>query len=189
MALEALPWRVLRPSGQSLFLRVHIWLRLRTLDHPKPSFVNHLRSLATDISQRNMSLKTTKLDTFFPLPSEAPSSQSPVRLPGITRESSEALVKVLKDDHVKWHAFFNDKGFHKCVVRSCCCIIQCRLTLPDSHASHHLVAIYAMGARGELIEQAYQTHIVYMRPAFKSPEPITDENFWKHLGKREYVGN
>ena len=46
-----------------------------------------------------------------------------------------------------------------------------------------------MGARGELIEQAYQTHIVYMRPAFESPEPITEENFWKHLGKREYVGN
>ena len=68
-------------------------------------------------------------------------------------------------------------------------LLAALLTVRTSHTSHHLVAIYAMGARGELIEQAYQTHIVYMRPAFKSPEPITDENFWKHLGKREYVGN
>ena len=54
-----------------------------------------------------------------------------------------------------------------------------------SHASHHLVAIYAMGAAGPLIEAAYQTHVVYMKPAFESPEKITEENFWKHLGKRE----
>ena len=68
-------------------------------------------------------------------------------------------------------------------------LLAALLTVRTSHTSHHLVAIYAMGARGELIEQAYQTHIAYMRPAFESPEPITDENFWKHLGKREYVGN
>ncbi|RDX50762.1 hypothetical protein OH76DRAFT_440647 [Lentinus brumalis] len=117
-----------------------------------------------------MSLKTTELDTFFPLPSEAPSSRSPVRLPGITAASSEALVKTLKDDHVKWHAFFNDRGFH-------------------NHASHHLVAIYAMGAGGPLIEEAYQTHVVYMNPAFESPEPITEDNFWKHLGKREFYNS
>lgn len=55
----------------------------------------------------------------------------------------------------------------------------------NSHASHHLVAIYAMGAGGPLIEEAYQTHVVYMKPAFESPEPITEDNFWKHLGKRE----
>ena len=42
-----------------------------------------------------------------------------------------------------------------------------------------------MGASGPLIEEAYETHVVYMRPSFESPEPITDENFWKHLGKRE----
>lgn len=60
-----------------------------------------------------MSHRTAQLDTFFPLPSQAPSSRSPTRLPGITRSSSDALVKVLVDNHVKWHAFFNDKGYHK----------------------------------------------------------------------------
>ena len=80
------------------------------------SFVEQLRSLTTNVSQRNMSLRTTGLDTFFPLPSKAPSSQSPIRLPGITRESSEALVKTLKDDHVRLDAFVDDRGLHKCVV-------------------------------------------------------------------------
>ncbi len=42
-----------------------------------------------------------------------------------------------------------------------------------------------MGAGGPLIEEAYQTHVVYMKPAFESPEPITEDNFWKHLGERE----
>ena len=60
-----------------------------------------------------MSHRTTELDTFFPVPSEAPSSLAPARLPGFTKESSDALIKTLKDNHVKWHAFFNDKGFHK----------------------------------------------------------------------------
>ena len=57
----------------------------------------------------------------------------------------------------------------------------------QSHASHHLVAIYAMGAPGPTIEAAYQTHVVYMRPSFEAPEPVTEDNFWKHLGKRECV--
>ena len=43
-----------------------------------------------------------------------------------------------------------------------------------------------MGASGPLLEAAYDTHVAYMRPSFESPEAITDENFWKHLGKKEY---
>lgn len=62
-----------------------------------------------------MAPRTTQLDALFPLPSEAPSSRAPVRLPGVTRLSSDALVKTLKNNHVKWHAFFNDMGAHKCV--------------------------------------------------------------------------
>ncbi|TBU44557.1 hypothetical protein BD309DRAFT_862019 [Dichomitus squalens] len=111
--------------------------------------------------------RTTELDKFFPLPSEAPSNKAPVRLAGFSHKSGEALAKALQDDHVKWHAFFNDFGFH-------------------NHASHHLVAIYALGANSTLIEAAYQTHVVYMRPAFESPEPVNATNFWKHLGKHDF---
>ncbi|KAH9914000.1 uncharacterized protein BXZ73DRAFT_106782 [Epithele typhae] len=94
-----------------------------------------------------------------------PFSDSPNRLPGITRASSETLVKTLKDDHVKWHAFFNDRGFH-------------------NHASHHLIAIYALGASGPLIEVAYATHVSfynsyleYFRAVLlkKSPAEVLEE--------------
>ena len=68
-------------------------------------------------------------------------------------------------------------------------LLAALLTVRTSHTSHHLVAIYAMGAGGPLLEEVYKTHIVTLQPAFKSPEPITDDNFWKHLGQREYVGN
>ncbi|KAH9895753.1 hypothetical protein C8Q73DRAFT_644436 [Cubamyces lactineus] len=114
--------------------------------------------------------KPEELDTLFPLPSSPPSSQAPARLPGITHASSVALANALKDNHVKWHGFFNDLGFH-------------------NHASHHLVAIYALGAGGPLIEAAYQTHVAYMRPAFEAPEPINEKNFWVNLGKREFYNS
>ncbi|KAI0357098.1 hypothetical protein OH77DRAFT_1422596 [Trametes cingulata] len=110
------------------------------------------------------------LDSFFPLPSPPSSRQFPARLPGVTHASGLALVNTLKDNHVKWHAYFNDRGFH-------------------NHAAHHLVAIYAMGAGGPLIEAAYQTHVAYMRPAFQSPESIDEKSFWRHLGKREFYNS
>lgn len=58
-----------------------------------------------------------------------------------------------------------------------------------SHAAHHLLAIYAMGANTELIEAAYGTHTVYLRPAFAPPEgekisTIINESNWK-----DYMGD
>ena len=70
-------------------------------------------SLLQSRTSTAMSPRDTELDKFFPLPSAAPSNRSPARLSGFTHKSGEALVKVLQDDHIKWHAFFNDKGFHK----------------------------------------------------------------------------
>jgi Questin oxidase-like len=51
----------------------------------------------------------------------------------------------------------------------------------QSHATHHVLAIYGLGASPEIIEEAYRRH-TYLKPAFDSPEPITDKNFTKHLG-------
>jgi hypothetical protein len=42
----------------------------------------------------------------------------PIHWPGISPESTAALREVLKDNHERWHAFFNDHGFHKCVAAS-----------------------------------------------------------------------
>ncbi|KAI8976416.1 hypothetical protein BD414DRAFT_446586 [Trametes punicea] len=108
-----------------------------------------------------------KWDRLYPTPSHPPSHQSPRRLPGATADSTSALLKTLRDNHVKWHIFFNDKGFH-------------------NHASHHLLAIYGLGANGPNLEAAYETHASYQRPAFKSPEPINKDNFHEHLGDENY---
>ncbi|OCH89958.1 hypothetical protein OBBRIDRAFT_793774 [Obba rivulosa] len=114
-----------------------------------------------------MDFNDDNLDELFPSPTPAPSPLSPTRLPGVTSESSNALVKTLKDNHRRWHAFFNEIGFH-------------------NHGSHHLVAIYALGANGPLIEAAYETHAAYMRPAYPSPSAISEENLYEHLGKKDY---
>jgi hypothetical protein len=50
-----------------------------------------------------------------------------------------------------------------------------------SHVTHHVLAIYGLGASPEIIENAYQTHD-YLKPVFESPDPITDKNFAEHLG-------
>jgi hypothetical protein len=64
------------------------------------------------------------------------------------------------------HIFFNDKGYH-------------------NHAAHHILAIYGLGASPDIIADAYKRHD-YLKPAFDSPEPITDENFVEHLGDARY---
>jgi len=54
------------------------------------------------------------------------------------------------------------------------------------HASHHLLAIWAMGAQGPVIEAAYQTHCEFQTPAFDSPGSIDHGNLWDHLGNQKY---
>ncbi|OCH85390.1 hypothetical protein OBBRIDRAFT_739946 [Obba rivulosa] len=114
-----------------------------------------------------MQSDNAKLSLLFPIPSTGPSPLSPIRIPGATNESNDALLRILKEDYRRWHCFFNDEGMH-------------------NHASHHMVAIYAMGANATLLDAAYQTHVVYMRPAFSSPGLINEDSFYVHLGDEEY---
>ncbi|KAI0300670.1 hypothetical protein B0F90DRAFT_1566309, partial [Multifurca ochricompacta] len=90
-------------------------------------------------------------------------------LPGLTSASAQALLSVLRHNRETYHIFFNDRGFH-------------------NHVTHHVFAIYALGASPEIIKDAYGTHD-YLKPAFKSPEPITDKNFVEHLGDAQYYAS
>ncbi|KAI0085240.1 hypothetical protein BDY19DRAFT_896974 [Irpex rosettiformis] len=121
-----------------------------------------------------------QLDALFPHPGnvDIPNTAAkrvpgPVRQAGWTDESTQQARELLKDNHRRWHIFFNDKHFH-------------------NHASHHLLAIYAMGADSELLKAAYETHVVYQKPAFPPPEDkkidtIIDDSNWKdHLGDERY---
>ncbi|KAF8915039.1 hypothetical protein CPB85DRAFT_1218283 [Mucidula mucida] len=104
---------------------------------------------------------------LFPAPSQPPSLHSPSRLPGAGIASTKALLDVLKDNHEKWHIFFNDMRFH-------------------NHVSHHVLAIWALGANKDLIQAAYKYDIPIQKPAIKPPGVINELNFNDHLGVEEY---
>jgi hypothetical protein len=57
----------------------------------------------------------TELDALFPIPSFPPTVLCPQRYAGTSPEAVVALRYVLKDNHTKYHIFFNDLKFHKCV--------------------------------------------------------------------------
>ncbi|OAX38705.1 hypothetical protein K503DRAFT_677249, partial [Rhizopogon vinicolor AM-OR11-026] len=104
---------------------------------------------------------------LFQTPQPPLASICPQRWPGIDAESTKVLLKLLEDNHCRWHIFFNYKRFH-------------------NHAAHHLLAIWAMGASANIILSAYETHCQYQRPAFDSPSNITRHNFNEYLGDERF---
>ncbi|KZT20020.1 hypothetical protein NEOLEDRAFT_1158829 [Neolentinus lepideus HHB14362 ss-1] len=106
-------------------------------------------------------------DNLYTSIGSAPSPLCPQRWPGSDHEAEKTLLWTLKDNHEKWHTFFNDEGFH-------------------NHATHHLLAKYALGATGPLIKASYDVDASYQRPAIKSPEPVGVQNFASHLCEQEY---
>ena len=126
------------------------------------------------------------LDMLFHAPPLPPSMFSPRIFPGIDEASTQALIKTLSDNHVRWHIFFNYKGFHKYVTHRNVPVSV--FDISRSHAAHHILAIWALGAPRLVIEAAYGTHCEYQRPAFASPGPINSHNIYKHLGDERCVG-
>ncbi|KAH9992169.1 hypothetical protein BJV77DRAFT_456359 [Russula vinacea] len=106
--------------------------------------------------------KSGLLARLYPIPL----STGVIRLPGPTAASSQALLNVLLHNRENYHIYFNDIGYH-------------------NHATHHVLAIYGLGASSEIIEEAYSRHD-FLKPAFDSPEPVTDKNFAEHLGDGRY---
>ena len=83
-------------------------------------FLLSLRSLKSShrtIMSAVTATPQTTLDALFPAPPNKHSlfPSVPGQLPGQTKESTDALLRLLKENHDRWHIFFNDKGFHKCV--------------------------------------------------------------------------
>ncbi|KAG2125372.1 hypothetical protein DEU56DRAFT_743878 [Suillus clintonianus] len=108
-----------------------------------------------------------ELDALFPSSSSPPTVLSPPRYPGISPEAAAALKYVLKDNHTKYHIFFNDLLFH-------------------NHITHRALALYVVGASGSLIEQFYKQDGSNQRPAIVAPEAITEVNFTEHLGDDKF---
>ncbi|KAG1824291.1 hypothetical protein EV424DRAFT_1538150 [Suillus variegatus] len=110
----------------------------------------------------------SELDALFPSPSSPPNIFSPPRYPGASPEAAVALSGVLKDNYTKYHIFFNYQQFH-------------------NHVTHRALALFAMGASGPLIEELYKQDSAIQRPAVRSPEAITEENFIEHIGDENSI--
>jgi hypothetical protein len=117
---------------------------------------------------------TDFLETLYPVPL----STGITPFPGHTSESARALLGVLKHNYQTHHNFFNELGYHKYVHSS-----HSRYNGPksSSHATHHVLALYTLGASPEIIEDAYKTAHDYLLPVIKTPGPITENNFGEHL--------
>ncbi|KAJ8595539.1 hypothetical protein M405DRAFT_338266 [Rhizopogon salebrosus TDB-379] len=133
--------------------------------------MHHLDYLPSQGKDLNMFEQTchdgTELDALFPIPSFPPTVLCPQRYAGTSPEAVVALRYVLKDNHTKYHIFFNDLKFH-------------------NHITHRALALYATGASGSLIERLYKQDTTIQRPAIVPPESITEENFIEHLGDENF---
>ncbi|KAH7882769.1 hypothetical protein F5I97DRAFT_2076034 [Phlebopus sp. FC_14] len=108
-----------------------------------------------------------KLDALFPAPSLPPSALCPQRFPGSNGKSLAALQHVLKDNHKRYHIFLNYSRVH-------------------NHITHRALALYALGGDASIIDDYYEQDSREQRPAFESPEAITEENFADHVGDENY---
>ncbi|KAF8710135.1 hypothetical protein AX14_013430 [Amanita brunnescens Koide BX004] len=105
---------------------------------------------------------------LFPAPRPERSPVSPAVLPGADPQTTATLVNILKDNHDRWHCYFDREK--KC----------------HNHASLHLLALWALGANDIALEHAYAQDSSHQLPAIKSPEKITRSNWTEHLGDDIY---
>ncbi|KAF8598623.1 hypothetical protein BDV93DRAFT_450779 [Ceratobasidium sp. AG-I] len=91
---------------------------------------------------------------------------APTPSAGITPKSTETLRELLKADHQRFHAFFNEKvWFH-------------------NHMAHHLFVAYGLGAPLSVLRPAFDQHSPSQLAAYKSPElsrVITRLNSWANM--------
>ncbi|KAG6334573.1 hypothetical protein ID866_4510 [Astraeus odoratus] len=157
-------------SSPNIDLRVvRPFYRKQETPEALPSIASHGIALYSPEAAATLTVppKSSAFNQLFYDPAPPPSLICPQRWAGIDPESTEMLVRTLVHNHVTWHIFFNYQEFH-------------------NHASHHLLAIWAMGACGPIIEATYAQHWEYQRPVFESPGRITHSNFYEHLGDETY---
>ncbi|KAF9555920.1 hypothetical protein CPC08DRAFT_765575 [Agrocybe pediades] len=106
-------------------------------------------------------------DTFFPSPTRQVSSENSFSFPDVTPASTAAIQRILKDNHLRHHVFFNDKGFH-------------------NHIVHTTLTLWCLGADERVLQRSYEEHSKKQRPAFASPHAITKENWIEHLGDENF---
>lgn len=108
---------------------------------------------------------------LFPAPNIPKHPKEPRPLPGATAQSTTLLQDVLQENHARFHALFNDAPLH-------------------NHISHHVIALWWLGASPERIQEAYDLEIDDQRSVNTGITPdvvsITAENFMDHIGHHKF---
>ncbi|KAJ3881401.1 hypothetical protein F5051DRAFT_494942 [Lentinula edodes] len=104
---------------------------------------------------------------LFPEPPLLAPPKAPPRMPGANSKTTAVLLDILKENHAKWHIFFDDDGRH-------------------NHITHQLLAIWAFGAHQDLLRGSYNKNIPLQRPKPENTHLITSSNFNDHLGDKTY---
>ncbi|KZV76470.1 hypothetical protein PENSPDRAFT_680138 [Peniophora sp. CONT] len=95
-----------------------------------------------------------------------PTSTGNLFLPGASAASAAVLVEKLRHNYLHNNVFFKGVIFH-------------------NHSMDHTLAVYALGGSPEAVAEVYKSHD-YTEPVHPSPEPITDTNFFEHLGDAKF---
>ncbi|KAJ5775158.1 uncharacterized protein N7511_000169 [Penicillium nucicola] len=104
-----------------------------------------------------------------------PATDSGVFSAGAREDAARVTSDLLQEDMEKHHVFFNDIGFH-------------------NHIPHHLLSIYALGARPEDIRHAYIQNLSYQKPAMPVDQAMVEslrevDGFREGLGEGKNYSN
>ncbi|KAK7000197.1 hypothetical protein R3P38DRAFT_3328001 [Favolaschia claudopus] len=104
---------------------------------------------------------------LWPNPGPPLTTEAPVHWPGISPASTAMLREYLQRDYREHHAYFNERGFH-------------------NHTPFHLLVEWVLGGTPPHLTAIWNQHIKVERKQFASPNPITEETFFDHLGDENY---
>ncbi|KAF9259180.1 hypothetical protein L218DRAFT_1004149 [Marasmius fiardii PR-910] len=111
-------------------------------------------------------MSSRELIDLWPEPSLPPSQTSPGRLAGANHESTETLRSLLRENHERWHIYYDKLGRH-------------------NHISHHSIAVWALGAHKDIVRMGYDKNEFLQQPRGMSPEAVTEKNRIERIGKHE----
>ncbi|GJJ75007.1 hypothetical protein EMPS_07365 [Entomortierella parvispora] len=101
---------------------------------------------------------------------QIPSKNISLALPGITRQARETVAELVEENHVKYHCFFNEKGFH-------------------NHLIHGVLATYSLGASPERLKAVYESHAVDQRPIGPVKKTFNSADWKSEVGNKEFYAS
>ncbi|KAF9972179.1 hypothetical protein BGZ73_004718 [Actinomortierella ambigua] len=101
---------------------------------------------------------------------QIPSNNISLALPGITSLARQTMADLLQQNHISFHCYFNDRGFH-------------------NHLAHNILASYSLGASPERLRELYESHAKEQRPIGSVMKKFTTTDWRSELGHCEFYAS